>query len=59
MSSSLQTFVALAVVALAVAYLLYSWLGKRKRSGCGSDGCGAVSPEVKKLQAKLKHGGTR
>jgi hypothetical protein len=59
MSSSFQTFVALAVVALALAYLLYSWLGKRKQSGCGSEGCNAVSPEVKKLQAKLKQGGTR
>lgn len=59
MSSSLQTFVALAAVSIAVAYLLYSWLGKRKQSGCGSEGCGAVSPEVKKLQAKLKQGGTR
>jgi hypothetical protein len=59
MSSSLQTFIALAVVALALAYLLYSWLGKRKQSGCGGEGCGAVSPEVKKLQAKLKQGGTR
>lgn len=54
MSSSLQTLIALGLVALALAFLLRSWFGKKKSSGCGSDGCSAVSPEVKKLQAKLK-----
>jgi len=52
-SSTLQTLIALALVALAVAFLARSWFAKRKNPGCGSD-CGAVSPEVKRLQAKLK-----
>lgn len=53
MSSSFQTIVALAVVALAVVLLIRSAFKKRRQPGCGPD-CGAVSPEVKKLQAKLK-----
>jgi hypothetical protein len=57
MSSSLQTIIALVIVAVAAGLLLRSWFGKKKSSGCGGE-CGAVSPEVKKLQAKLK-GGTR
>jgi hypothetical protein len=56
-SSSLQTILALAVVVLAVAWLLRGWLGRKKSSGCGNEGCGAVSPEIKKLQAQLKKGG--
>jgi hypothetical protein len=54
MSSSLQTILALAAVVLAAAWLLRGWFGKKKSSGCSSQGCGAVSPEVKKLQARLK-----
>ncbi len=54
MSSSLQTLIALGVVLLAAALLLRSWFGKKK-SGCASDGCSAVSPEIKKLQKQLKH----
>jgi len=52
MSSSLQTFVALVLVVLAAGLLVRSFLKKRKSPGCGAD-CGAVSPEIKKLQAKL------
>ena len=55
MSSTLQTIIALAIVVLATALLLRSWFGKKKSPGCGSESCGAVSPEVKKLQARLKH----
>ena len=54
MSPSLQTVVALAIVALAAALLIRSAFRKRRNPGCG-DNCGAVSPEVKKLQARLKH----
>jgi FeoB-associated Cys-rich membrane protein len=54
MSSSRQTIIALGLVVLAAALLIRSVLKKRKQPGCGSEGCGAVSPEVKKLQAKLK-----
>jgi hypothetical protein len=53
-SSSLQTIIALAIVAIAAALLLRSWFGKKKASGCGNESCSAVSPEIKKLQAKLK-----
>jgi len=54
MSSSLQTILALVVVALAAAWLLRGWFAKKKSSGCASEGCSAVSPEIRKLQAKLK-----
>ena len=54
MSSSTQTILALAVVVLAAAWLLRGWFAKKKSSGCGNEGCSAVSPEVKKLQARLK-----
>ena len=55
MSSSLQTFAALAIVAIAATLLTRHYLKKRANPGCGSGGnCGAVSPEVKKLQAKLR-----
>ena len=53
MSSTLQTIIALSLVALAAALLLRSWFGKKKSTGCGSDSCGAVSPEIKKLRSKL------
>lgn len=53
MSSALQTLIALLVVALAAAYLLRSWLRKKKSPGCGG-ACGAVSPEVRELQKRLK-----
>lgn len=52
MNSSLQTTLALGIVALAVAYLLWTWLRPKKSSGCGGE-CGAVSPEVKKLRERL------
>ena len=54
MSSSLQTIVALAIVTIAMAYLGWNFRRKRKMPGCGSEGCGAISPELKRLQAKLK-----
>jgi len=54
MSASLQTFIALVLVAIAATLLVRSWLKKGRNPGCGSEGCGAVSPEVKKLQARLK-----
>jgi type II secretory pathway pseudopilin PulG len=54
LSHSLQTIIALAIVALAAALLLRSWFGKKKSSGCGSGDCSAISPEIRKLQTKLK-----
>ena len=53
MSAKLQTVIALLAVALAVTYLVRAALKKSTSSSCG-DGCGAVSPEVKKLRAKLR-----
>lgn len=54
MSTSFQTVGALIIVMITVALLLISVFRKKKNSGCGSEGCHAVSPELKKLQAKLK-----
>jgi hypothetical protein len=53
MPASVQTIVALAIVVLAVVALVRLFLKQRKQPGCGAD-CGAVSPEVRKLQAKLR-----
>ena len=53
MTPQIQTIIALALVALAVAWFVRRALAKKKNHGCGSD-CGAVSPEIKKLQANLK-----
>ena len=55
MSPSIQTIVALAIVAVTVIWLVRRTLRKDPDHGCGSSGaCGAVSPEVKKLRARLK-----
>ena len=54
MSSSLQTIIALVIVAVAALLLLRSWFGKKKSSGCGHGSCGAVSPEIKKLQKLVR-----
>jgi hypothetical protein len=54
MSSSLQTVIALVLVALAATLLVRSALKKRRQPGCGSEACGAVSPEVRKLKSRLK-----
>jgi hypothetical protein len=53
MSSSLQTIAALLIVAVAAVWLVVRALAKRKHGGCGPD-CGAISPEMRKLQAQLK-----
>ena len=55
MSSSAQTIAALAIVAITATLLTRHYFKKRANPGCGSNGtCGAVSPEIKKLQAKLR-----
>lgn len=53
MSPQIQTYAALAVVALAAIWLVLRASAKRKHPGCGTD-CGAASPEIKKLQAHLR-----
>jgi hypothetical protein len=52
MSPTLQSILALAVVALAVAWLVRRSLAKRKNPGCGGD-CGCPSSEVKAAAAKI------
>jgi hypothetical protein len=46
MSPSLQTAVALAIAAVAVAWLAARALSRRRRDGCGGD-CGCPSSELK------------
>jgi len=53
MSPPLQTALALALVAIAATLLVRSWFSKKKQPGCGA-ACGAVSPEIRRLQARLK-----
>jgi hypothetical protein len=53
MSSTLQTIIALAIVAVAAGLLVRSWLRKKPTSGCGHESCGAISPEIKKLRSGL------
>ena len=53
MNAELQTIAALLIVAFAAAWLVVRALKRKKRPGCGDD-CGALSPEVKRLQARLK-----
>jgi hypothetical protein len=52
-SPDFQTLAALVVVALALTWLIARAVRKRKNPGCGDD-CGAVSPEIRELQARLK-----
>jgi hypothetical protein len=55
MSPEIQTVIALAIVALTVGWLVLRTLRRDPARGCGSNGaCGAVSPEIKKLRARLK-----
>lgn len=55
MSPAIQTIVALAIVAVTAIWLVRRALRRDPARGCGSSGaCGAVSPEVKKLRARLK-----
>lgn len=52
MTPEVQTLLALLVVALAIGGLAWRAYAKRKNPGCGSE-CGAVSPELKRLQKQL------
>lgn len=54
MNAEIQTLLSLAVVAIASVWLVRRAF-RKKSSGCGTGGCGAISPEVKKLQSRLKH----
>jgi hypothetical protein len=50
MNASVQTFVALVIVAFAATWLVWRALAKKKNPGCGGD-CGCATDELK---AKLK-----
>jgi hypothetical protein len=52
MSPTLQSIIALAIVALAVAWLVRRSLAKKKSAGCGGD-CGCPASEVKVRAAKI------
>ena len=52
MSPSLQTAIALGIVALATVLLLWSFF-REDKSSCG-DTCGAVTPEIRDLKSRLK-----
>jgi membrane protein implicated in regulation of membrane protease activity len=52
MNPEIQTLLALVVVAVAATWLVRRMIAKRKNPGCGTE-CGAVSPEIKRLQAHL------
>ena len=54
MTAHFQTVVALVIVALAVAWLMWRVLARRGGAGCGPEGCGAVSPDAKALRRKLR-----
>ncbi|MFI5355778.1 MAG: hypothetical protein ACHQ4G_00440 [Opitutales bacterium] len=54
MSPAIQTVLSLLAVAIAATWLVRRALRKDPTHGCGGGECGAVSPDVKKLQARLK-----
>jgi hypothetical protein len=54
MTPDLQTVEALTIVALAAGWLLWRVLSTGGAGGCGSGECHAISPEMKRLQRRLK-----
>jgi len=54
MTPEVQSILALVAVGIAAVWLVRRTF-RKKSGGCGGGDCGAISPEVKKLQAKLKH----
>ncbi|MBP7142439.1 MAG: hypothetical protein KBA71_11065 [Opitutaceae bacterium] len=53
--SAMQTWLALAVVAMCAVWLTLRLFSKARRgSDCGSGGCGAVSKDARRLQAHLR-----
>jgi hypothetical protein len=53
MTPQVQSILALLVVAVAITWLVWRAVANRRNPGCG-DSCGAISPEVRRLQAHLK-----
>ncbi|MDD2762920.1 MAG: hypothetical protein PHE83_02970 [Opitutaceae bacterium] len=56
MTSSWQTISALLIVGLAATWLVRMAMKKGKTPGCGSEGCGALSPDARALRKKLRKG---
>jgi hypothetical protein len=54
MSDNWQTLATLALVAAAMVFLLRGAFRRRKHPGCSNGACGAVSQDVKRLQAHLR-----
>jgi len=54
MTTGHQTIVALTIVALAAGWLLWRAFSGHGSGGCGSAECHAISPELKKLQRRVK-----
>ena len=54
MTPEIQTILSLLAVGIAAVWLVRRAF-RKKAGGCGGGECGAISPEVKKLQARLKH----
>jgi hypothetical protein len=55
MTTGQQSIAALSIVALTACWLIWRALVRRGSGGCASGDCHAISPEVKKLKATLKH----
>jgi hypothetical protein len=53
MTPEIQSLLALLAVAIAAVWLIRRAF-RKKSGGCGAGECGAISPEVKKLQAHLR-----
>ena len=53
MTPEVQSLLALLAVSIAAVWLVRRAF-RKKSGGCGAGECGAVSPDVKKLQAHLK-----
>ena len=55
MTSEIQSLLALLAVGIAAVWLVRRAFRKGSH-GCSGEACGAISPEVKKLQRRLKRG---
>lgn len=54
MTPEVQTILSLLAVGIAAIWLVRR-VFRKKSTGCGGGECGAISPDVKKLQAKIKN----
>jgi hypothetical protein len=54
MTPDQQSIAALTIVALTAGWLVWRAFRGHGSGGCGNEECHAVSPEVKKLQRRLR-----